>query len=494
MHNTHVVLATCAGLVAGPAFAAGEPDWVRTGGTASKYPTSAFLVGFAAVESPQTIEQAKNQAAADLAKRVTVRIEQDTTDVSMEKNGVASYAVAALTRATTDVRLEGLSFETYSNAGRSFALAVLERKRGAEISRAARDLELEKLRACVKQGEEQRAAKQEVALRTLLTCRTALEQALSAQATLRVFEPAGADAASQSELAKTGALLDDRVRELLGERATTLAGVIERLVTQLNLQGLGGKGRVTFAPLTYGTTPFSSVLGRRVAEDVEAVLALRSEGSIKVDVVIKGTYFDADQEVAFRLVAHETKSGRTIASAEARLPLKALPVEMPLKPQNFSQALQEQHLLAQGEEVSGNLRVELWTNKGDRHLVFNQGEEVKLVMRVNKPAYVRIVYLLAGGAKVPIDQAYFIDASKVNMAVEYPDTFTVSPPFGIEQIYAVAFTRKPEPLPTVKRVVDGEEYDVVAEVDTLVRHRGIKRKEAAAETSESTVSLTTMPR
>ena len=65
-------------------------------------------------------------------------------------------------------------------------------------------------------------------------------------------------------------------------------------------------------------------------------------------------------------------------------------------------------------------------------------------MRVNRPAYVRLVYILANGSKVVLEQAYFIDASKVNQAVEYPDKFEVSAPFGVERLYAVAFTETPD--------------------------------------------------
>ena len=117
---------------------------------------------------------------------------------------------------------------------------------------------------------------------------------------------------------------------------------------------------------------------------------------------------------------------------------------------------------------------------------------MKIFMRVNRPAYVRLVYVLAkNGMKVPLTQAYYIDDSKVNLAVEFPDTFEVSPPFGIEHIQGVAFTEKPMPLPTQKVVVDGEDYEIVSDTQTLVKHRGIKVQKAAAQSAEALVSITT---
>ena len=212
-------------------------------------------------------------------------------------------------------------------------------------------------------------------------------------------------------------------------------------------------------------------------------------------LAVKGTYFEAGQEVTFRVVVREAKSGQTLAGAEASLPVAAIPKELPLRPQNFDQALRDQRLLAHGEEVSGKLRVEVWTNKGDRGLIFQEGEELKLHVRVNQPAWVQLSYLLANGMKAPLEQAWYIDASKVNRAVEYPATLEVAPPFGIEQVFAVASTDRPEPLRTHRKVVDGQPYDVVAEgVQGLVRHRGFRKKKPTLQLSEAHVSFTTTPR
>lgn len=177
------------------------------------------------------------------------------------------------------------------------------------------------------------------------------------------------------------------------------------------------------------------------------------------------------------LIARDARSGKAVASAEASLPKGALPADLPLLPQNFAQALRDQKVLAEGELVTGGLRVEAWTNKGRTNLVFASKESVTLFLRVNHPAYVRLVYLLATGKKVMLEQSYFIDASKVNQAVEYPDQFEVSAPFGVEQLFAVAFTERPEPLATLKETVDGQEYQLVADgLAAMVKHRGFTKK------------------
>jgi hypothetical protein len=105
-----------------------------------------------------------------------------------------------------------------------------------------------------------------------------------------------------------------------------------------------------------------------------------------------------------------------------------------------------------------------------------------------------MVYLLATGKKVLLEQGYFLDAGKVNQAVEYPDKFEVSAPFGVEQLFAVAFTEKPEPLATAKETVDGQEYELVADgMAAMIKHRGLTKKKAGAQTAEATLALTTTP-
>ena len=182
--------------------------------------------------------------------------------------------------------------------------------------------------------------------------------------------------------------------------------------------------------------------------------------------------------------------------SEVALPRNAVPPELPFVPQNLIQALQDQKILGAGELVTGNLHLEVTTNKGRTGLLFAESDQYKLLLRVNKPAYVRLVYMLANGMRVPIEQAYFIDASKVNQLVEYPNDFEVAPPFGVERFQAVAFTERPRPLATKKVTLAGQEYEVIADnaPEALIKYRGIKLAKAKAETAEAVLTVTTTPR
>lgn len=60
---------------------------------------------------------------------------------------------------------------------------------------------------------------------------------------------------------------------------------------------------------------------------------------------------------------------------------------------------------------------------------------------------------------------------------------------------ASSFTEQPEPLPTKKVKVDGEEYDVIRDdlADVVVKTRGLKKKKPEAQTASATLTMTTTP-
>lgn len=483
-----------------PALAANEPDWVARGGTSAKYPAATHLTGFALFKGgADPLAAAKAQAAADLAARITVRIESALRDEQEQKDDKFKQQIASLTRTSSDVRLNGLFYETYGDGDKAWALAVVPRAAAAAERRHQRDQALADAKAHLESARKAEADKKpSVALKEYYAARVSLGEAAGHEQLARAIAGSG-EATAMEQLAQLKKQATDGATALLGKPAETVREAVETLAQQLRQQGVVPGMRWTVTPLTYGTTTFSSVFGRQVGIDLDRSLATAVEGqegapSTDLDLVLGGNYLESKQELRLAVWAREVKSGRAVAGAEAALPRSAVPEELPFVPQNLSQALRDQKILAAGEEVSGDLRVELWTNKGRSNLAFSEKEELKLHLRVNRPAYVRLVYLLAGGQKVPITQSYYLDASKVNLDIEYPDAFEVTRPFGIEHIQAVAFTEKPEPLQTVKQKVDGEEYDVVEDLSALVKHRGFKAKAAKAQTAEALVELTTTPK
>ena len=486
------------------AHAKGAPEWVSTGGATPRFPRERYVTGFAVAEGRDAVASAKAQAASDLSQRIVVRIENQTVDVQEQKGDNFKQEIAAVTRASTDVRLTGLAYETHEEGGKAYALAVIERAGAAAERRKLRDEAAAKGKALLGQGAEAEGQKRESdALKAYFGARLAVAEAASHEAVARALL-AGQTNAFEADIAATAKQAEHQIAQLLRKPVSTLKDAVEAISLQLERQGVAAGARWTVAPLTYKATSFHSVFGRSVSQDLQLALAQLSGGangeSAGRDLALRGSYLEEGDNLKIKVVASEVLSGRLVAGADALLPKKAVPAELPIVPQNVLQAMQDQKILAGADEVvSGDLTLDLTTSHGRSNLLLAEKQEYKLMMRVNKPCYVRLVYLLANGMRVPLEQAFYLDASKRNLWVEYPNAFEVAPPFGVERFQAVAFTDKPEPLPTRKEVVAGQDYDVVADAApaSLIGHRGVKFASSSSkkkEVAEAVITMTTTPR
>ena len=477
---------------------AGQPDWVASGGVTPRYPRQQYVVGFAATQGGQDpLGSAKAQAAADLSARIVVRIENQTTDVQAQKNEKYEQEIVAMTRATTDVRLANLQYETHQDGDKAFAIAVVERSAAAaEEKRLAAEAK-GRVKQLLAQGAAAEAGQREAdAMKAYFGVRIAVAESAGHEAVVRALV---GGAAGDPEMASATREAEEKLQVLLRKPVSSLRDAVESISLQLERQGVTGGARWTIAPLTYKATEFHSVFGRSLAQNLESALVLAGAAAgVAKDLALRGSYLEEGENLKLSVMATEVASGRRVASAGAMLPKKAVPAELPFVPQNVMQAMQDQKILAGADEVvTGELRLDLTTNLGRRNLLLADKQEYKLMMRVNKPCYVRLVYLLANGMRVPLEQAFYVDDSKRNLWVEYPSAFEVAPPFGVERFQGVAYANKPEPLLTKKVTVAGQDYDVVADdaPKALIAHRGVKiKKETRQEISEAVVTMTTTPK
>ena len=77
-----------------------------------------------------------------------------------------------------------------------------------------------------------------------------------------------------------------------------------------------------------------------------------------------------------------------------------------------------------------------------------EGETMKVFVHVNQPAYIRMLYILAGDRKYTLlENNYYIDLSRINSEVEIGE-FVCAPPFGAEMLVVAARTEKFPPIET----------------------------------------------
>jgi len=495
-----LILVSCASVPAE------KPDWALRGGSSEAFPAGRFLTGFAAARGGEdALESARQQAAADLARQISVQIESAVTDITNEREGRLTNDLTSRIRTTTDIRLEGVRFETWQERKEAWALAILERLPASVANRKQRDQALARTGRCLEDAQrEEQAERAAQALTAYQGCRTPLDEAIERETVASALQRGGLlQDDGGARIIEYASRIESRIRAIPHEDARSIRSAADALAVQLGHGGVGRGRRLEVAPFGYRDRDVSSPFGREVA--LESAIG-RTRADPQGDdpaagepprtnaLVIRGLYRESGEELRLRATAREAGTARLLASAEVDLARSAVPDDLEIVPPNFDSFVRDADKLAGGEIVSGDLRLELRTNKGIRGLVYDEGDELGLYVRVNQPAWVRLIYVLTNGDHVPIDQAYYIDETKVNQLVEYPERFEIVPPFGVEMIHAMAYTERPSALQTRPTRIEGQDYRVVSEgADQVVRQRGIARKQKR-EVAEQTVQLTTMPR
>lgn len=485
-------------LVAEPSQAKDDPEWVARNGVSSEFPTERYLVGFAqAVGKEEAVESAKQQAAGDLARQISVQIESSVVDVTRESNGRLENDLTSQIRATSDIRLDGIRFEVYRKRKNVWTLAVLERLPASVARRKLRDRALDLTIQCLDGAAKEEAAGRSIqALVAYRGCRNSLNEALEHEAVAAALQRGGLleDEAGDRLVACT-TQINTRVRSIPHQDARSIRSAAEGLAAQLANMGVGRGRNIQVAPLLYQGRDISSPFGREMSIALESAIgrtAPTPDAPASGAVVVRGTYREGDGDFQLRVSAKQAETGVLLASAEIALAKSGIPSGMETRPANFDRFASDADKLTGGEVVSGDLRIELQTNKGNRGIVFDEGEDLKLYVRVNQPAWIRLIYVLTSGDHVPITQEWFVDESKVNQLVEYPDSFEIVAPFGVEMIHAMASNERPPMLFTTSAIIDGEAYDVIQDgANQVVRTRGLARKKKT-QIAEQTLQVTTM--
>jgi hypothetical protein len=162
-------------------------------------------------------------------------------------------------------------------------------------------------------------------------------------------------------------------------------------------------------------------------------------------------------------------------------------------------------LLSQGVAVSSSLHVTLTTNKGSENLLFYEGEEIELFVKLNKMSYLYIVgYTQTADTK----QSYllelsegegnsrfvkFINADDASKWISL-GAFTIEAPFGIESLQVIASNKMIKDLPNVKYDAKSGYYIISKKIKKALEYtRGLRPKRTKKiESSEDVMSFTTM--
>ena len=257
----------------------------------------------------------------------------------------------------------------------------------------------------------------------------------------------------------------------------------------------------------YPATPVGShevtPLGRLLKDKMAAKLFVENNVE-NADYIFKGEYeiLKDSIHITYHLL---NKSNDTIATRIVNVAPSAYK-SLAYKPKtiNFDQ------LLHQGYVVSNDFKVNLNTNIGRENLLFTEGEEVELFVKLNKAGYYYIVSYVKNDNE---DYSYLLELSESNSKrrfVQFVNAddanrwislgkFEVSAPFGVESLQVIASNRDLiDNLPDTE--LDRETGLYIASKgnteQVMIRTRGLKPKKKKGsikvDSAETVLMMTTM--
>ncbi|MBD2859442.1 DUF4384 domain-containing protein [Spongiibacter sp. KMU-158] len=422
-------------------------------------------------------------AQNDLAQQLFVQIESKS--VYEVERGASQFSAKSLTQ--SDVALMGVNTHCDKRPDANFhckALLDTEKARPMyqrELNRIAGDIE-----SHFTNFEAAAAADQYLLGKQLLVKMSAYDKVRNAGAVLELNSPTN---------------LAPIKRRLESWSANTLPTANSiKLAVKVLADGLEAGQFDVHAPYfedSQELTPF----GRAFMDAMQAALGKNTEAAgAKYRLLGRYTETKSGLDIAYDVI--DIKTDALIDKRLVRLQKSAY-ANYEIKPATID----FDRMLRQGYAVSNDFSVLVATNRGLRNLAFAQGEDVELLVKMNKAGYFYAVgysinegqaieYLLplndTRGDRQFIQYVNFDDANKwISLG-----SYTIEPPFGTESLRIIASTEDPINSLPAHRFDPSSGYFVMGSglkqlTAGLEKTRGLKMKKTKAETSPVVESVLT---
>ena len=166
----------------------------------------------------------------------------------------------------------------------------------------------------------------------------------------------------------------------------------------------------------------------------------------------------------------------------------------PEKPATIGQVAENARKPGVPEPETGELKLELLTNKGTEKPLFSEGDTLRTFVRVNRPCTVRVFYHSADSTHYVLTGPHDLRIGTLQINALVPiDSSTCSAPFGAELIQAFATTGRFESIRTT--VVAAGYYAVAGDIGSALRAtRGTGRPGEGSAAVEKSVAIRTIAR
>lgn len=449
-------------------------------------PVAAPAITLQAEARAATEAQARRDALAALADSIFVNVQ---SEMSSHVKGTGERQEEMRISSRSDIPLIGVDFnvvragneilcEVRLDSGKSLALYV---KKIKELS-----LELEELDKSIEKTTGTAGNDRYTLLTKALTL---IEQHEKYSAVAQLFGETQFPTPARSR-ADTEAQL----------RAIEKSSPSIELAAQVLAKGLKAEAVYIYPAMPHGShevTPFGRVMRDRLAQSITSV-----ESPDKARTYFKGEYeiLDNGIHLTYRLLDN---AGNTLETRVATLAPSAYK-DVKVKPSTID----FDRLLHEGVAVSSDFRTQITTNRGSENLLFDEREEIEVLVKLNRPGYFYVVGHVAKNSEnysylLELERAdndrrfiRFVNADDVNKWLSI-GRFEATAPFGVESIQLIASSDDPiNRLPAHPLDKNTELYVTSSNAQQgIAKTRALKPKRTAADKqyqAETVLMFTTM--
>ena len=447
-----------------------QPDWVVNYGQSDKYHEQVYLTGFgeALGISRESKEIAQENARADLSQKVLVKIDSTVSNYQLEDGEETLQQFSTVTQSSSELQVMGLETLTYVRDSRknsmSFALVYIERKKLEKLYQAEKNRltsQILQLITLAEKPDNPKATSVQYYYQTwpLLDKLAEVQTILLSVSGTQIFSDLVSQDLVDQPLILNKSQINRRIQQLSLHSIDNLddvAGAIQfQLYQQFDLQ----HQQLLVQPFFYQDTRLSSRFARYFKQLLEGKLensiqphrefqakSVNYEKDMAVsadaDYIITGSYWEKEDNIQILAFCRSVQTGEIRASANVDFKRGVLKSSLNLKPDNFEKIMSQQLAFEQEVIDSGQLKLEVWTDRGKNALLYSQGELMKIYLRTNRPCYVRLLYILANGQKTLLVDNLQINPESINRPLLVNDLleidFECTSPFGAEMIIGVA--------------------------------------------------------
>ena len=506
-----------------------QPDWVVNYGQSDKYDEQVYLTGFgeALGISRESKEIAQENARADLSQKVLVKIDSTVSNYQLEDGEETLQQFSTVTQSSSELQVMGLETLTYVRDSRknpmSFALVYIERKKLAKLYQAEKKRLTSQILQLITLAENQDNPKYtsvQYYYQTwpLLDKLAEVQTILLSVSGTRIFSDLASQDLVDQPLILNKSQINRRIQQLSLHSIDNLddvAGAIQfQLYQQFDLQ----HQQLLVQPFFYQDTRLSSRFARYFKQLLEGKLensiqphrefqakSVNYEKDMAVsadaDYIITGSYWEKEDDVQILAFCRSVQTGEIRASANVEFKRGMLKSSLNLKPDNFEKIMSQQLAFEQEVIDSGQLKLEVWTDRGKNALLYSQGELMKIYLRTNRPCYVRLLYILANGQKTLLVDNLQINLESINRPLLVNDLleidFECTSPFGAEMIIGVARNYPFDTIETTERdgyiFIDTDNPKHLANITRGTKgFKRRKRNDESIQQTETKLILTTV--